>query len=607
MLCISATLGMAQGRTKTQLLGRFEVDSIHDLNAIRTAWFALPPNLEQEANILDSVMRLIQKERQPGFEAIWGAEQMASYQSVMLGYQRLKETVEDTRSMIREIEAANFRLSQRIRSGQLDSEIIYEKERKVRKSQLARLRFLRKDITRKGKRIARNAFFYIQNMAESDAPVMSTLVAKYLYINRRENIDKLESQWNDELKKFALNNELLEQEQELAEQRLNELKLQMIDLDKGRSRLMRDGLALKVQNDSIAAAQQDMEQRLLLDIQKWQSRMISVQKEIGHQRKTLMDSLSARVQHVGQLKLSSAALEQRITALNDSIGRLESNEKEVRRQLRRELEWKEVWKRAGYLSAIFLPIIGFLYYKKRQFERASKKRTDEANAQLRQINDQLLDKKELLETLVQELHHRTKNNLQQVSSLLFLHAREVQDVEAKEVLNEARGRIEALGIVHRLLYKNPQERPTFIHLTEYAKELVGHLATSTKTRKEDFATQYSLPDMVIEMDVATHIGLILNELIHNCFKHAFPMAKERPMLFIGGELNQETLTLSVRDNGPGMSASDPLENTSSFGLKFVRKLIEKSGGSIRYSGEQGGACFMVEIPLSPNQYFQAKG
>lgn len=225
--------------------------------------------------------------------------------------------------------------------------------------------------------------------------------------------------------------------------------------------------------------------------------------------------------------------------------------------------------------------------------RKAKEKLELLNIKLAQTNEKLEEKHLKSEALARELHHRTKNSLQQIAALLHLQAVEIDDVKLKTVLDEARGRIDALGIIHRQLYQN--KTLTTVNIAEYIEELVRHLSKCHNNTNARIRTHFNPSDIFIEMDTAIHIGLIVNELIGNCFKHAFPNTPH-PQLDVSLEADPNTLWITLRDNGPGLPAAIDLENANSLGLKLVRLLVGDPD-RFAYKNDQG-AVFKIEVPLA---------
>ncbi|WP_288343609.1 histidine kinase dimerization/phosphoacceptor domain -containing protein [uncultured Roseivirga sp.] len=192
-----------------------------------------------------------------------------------------------------------------------------------------------------------------------------------------------------------------------------------------------------------------------------------------------------------------------------------------------------------------------------------------------------LEEKELL---LKEIHHRVKNNLQVVSSLLDLQSRGIEDEKALSTFMEGQNRVKAMALIHQKLYQN--EDLATIDFAEYAEQLMAELATIYPSSGE-VATKISAQGKSnFDIDTAIPLGLILNELISNAYKYAFGESK--------GELNVsiESLgsgkhQLTVSDTGQGLPADFEIAKVKSLGLRLVRRLSKQLYGSAEYYYEQG--------------------
>lgn len=206
-------------------------------------------------------------------------------------------------------------------------------------------------------------------------------------------------------------------------------------------------------------------------------------------------------------------------------------------------------------------------------------------AEVRRAEEQLQASLHEKEVLLKEIHHRVKNNLQIVDSLLRLHSRQVKDAQVAEILLESQNRIKSIALIHEKLYQS--EDLARIQFTEYIPNLVIHLFSSYKINASAVALKVQVDDIALEIDIAIPCGLIINELVSNALKYAFPADRS-------GEIRVEfradpnrMITLTVSDNGIGMPEQfDPIE-TKSLGLKLVWGLVEQLEGTIALDRHQG--------------------
>ncbi|PYI87115.1 MAG: hypothetical protein DME26_07170 [Verrucomicrobia bacterium] len=189
------------------------------------------------------------------------------------------------------------------------------------------------------------------------------------------------------------------------------------------------------------------------------------------------------------------------------------------------------------------------------------------------------------EVLIQEVHHRVKNNLQVVSSLLNLQSNTVQDAQTREAFRESRDRIKSMALIHEKLYQSTDLAR--IEFSEYLRDLLVELFRSYGPKASAIRLQVEAPPVRLDLNTAVPVGLILNELVSNCLKHAFPGGKSG---LVRIELQTEQATqfrLAVRDNGVGFPPDFDLGNIPTLGLRLVRILISQLGGAlvIQRSGE----------------------
>ena len=223
----------------------------------------------------------------------------------------------------------------------------------------------------------------------------------------------------------------------------------------------------------------------------------------------------------------------------------------------------------------------------------SKRKISKAFSKVTDVKNQLQLKTEELKLSYQELNHRIKNNLQQVSSLIYMQSQQLNNTNAKESFRSLQGRIEAIAIVHQNLYRFKNRRLTSVNIADYIDVLVENIVDSGAE------ANLHIQDIDIEMDDAIQIGLIINELISNAYKYAFPKSAY-PKLIITITNNNNFLNIKIKDNGPGFPNGFSLKNSTSFGLKsVVEPLVYRSEkGKMRIANDNGG---LVEIKLPFNK------
>ncbi|HWQ20137.1 MAG TPA: PAS domain S-box protein [Methanotrichaceae archaeon] len=206
--------------------------------------------------------------------------------------------------------------------------------------------------------------------------------------------------------------------------------------------------------------------------------------------------------------------------------------------------------------------------------------------------DKLIASLQEKEVLIKEVHHRVKNNLQVISSLLNLQGRQTKDEETREAFRDCRNRIRSMALVHEKLYGSKELAR--IDLADYTKNLTSYLSMSYGIEKR-VRIKLDLGDATIGIDKAIPFGLIINELVTNCIKHAFPDGR---MGEIRISLHQDTgnLKLVLSDNGVGLSEKYDDPGTKSLGLKLVQTLVTQLKGTIDVHSN-GGAEFVIAFDI----------
>lgn len=199
------------------------------------------------------------------------------------------------------------------------------------------------------------------------------------------------------------------------------------------------------------------------------------------------------------------------------------------------------------------------------------------------------EKNEENELLLGEIHHRVKNNLQVISSLLALQERSITDVKAKAAITEGRERVQSIGLIHKHLYQNNQFAS--IEMRGYVTHLVEGLVETLGQKSNPIAVKVDIDELHLDVDTAVPLGLLINELVVNALKHAYSDVSE-PLLKISLKEHDGTTTWEVLDNGVGKKAD--LEEANSFGMKLIRSLSRQLGATIHIQ-ENDGLSFGITL------------
>jgi two-component sensor histidine kinase len=196
------------------------------------------------------------------------------------------------------------------------------------------------------------------------------------------------------------------------------------------------------------------------------------------------------------------------------------------------------------------------------------------------------------EALLQEVHHRVKNNLQIISSLLALQRTQVQDEKAMGVLRDSQGRIRSMAFIHEHLYKSPEL--SRIDFTEYIKDLVGALLQSYSEVAARIKLTLDLDPVFLGVSTALPCGLVLNEVVSNCLKHAFPSGRQGEIRIQLRHRGEREYEIGVIDDGVGFPEDLDYRTSQSLGLRLVNNLTElQLRGRLEVRADRGTAVWVT--------------
>lgn len=177
-----------------------------------------------------------------------------------------------------------------------------------------------------------------------------------------------------------------------------------------------------------------------------------------------------------------------------------------------------------------------------------------------------------LEVLNKEIHHRVKNNLQVISSMLDLQSQSLNDDKATAIIKEGIQRVQSMAFIHQNLYQGNSVNG--VNMNEYIKMLSNHLFHSYNIRPEKICLHTEIENLSLHTDTAIPLGMILNELISNSLKYAFKN-REQGDIWVTVKKTKSELLLRVKDNGIGLPPDFDPENTTSFGYEIIKAFIQK--------------------------------
>lgn len=195
------------------------------------------------------------------------------------------------------------------------------------------------------------------------------------------------------------------------------------------------------------------------------------------------------------------------------------------------------------------------------------------------------------ETLLKEIHHRVKNNMQVISSLLNLQAQKIENEKVSQLFNESRYRVRSMALVHEKLYRS--ENLSMVNFEDYIADIAKELKRVYEEESGAITVITDISNVFLTVDVAIPCGLIINELLSNSMKHAFVDGMPGE-IYIG--FNREEsgkYRLVIRDNGPGLPPDVDFLNSGSLGLKLVNALTEQLQGTLFHNMGPGTEVVIV--------------
>jgi two-component sensor histidine kinase len=210
--------------------------------------------------------------------------------------------------------------------------------------------------------------------------------------------------------------------------------------------------------------------------------------------------------------------------------------------------------------------------------------------ELREANQSLMRTLDEKVALLHEVHHRVKNNLQLIISALRLQAREAGE-PARQILHESENRVRAMALVHERLYRTELSR---VDLGAYLTDLVAQLLRTTEGAR--VKAEVSAEGIEIGPDVVIPCGLIVNEAVTNCLKHAFPGGRRGTIHVRVEERGPEWIELSVRDDGAGLPVGFDLAKGTRLGLRIAHILAQQRDGTLCVApAEEGGTALSARL------------
>ena len=226
-------------------------------------------------------------------------------------------------------------------------------------------------------------------------------------------------------------------------------------------------------------------------------------------------------------------------------------------------------------------------------------RVRDRTAELATANDALKRSLQEKEVLLKEIHHRVKNNLQIISSLLYLQSNHVADSRDVMAFKESQHRVASMALIHEKLYLSSDLAS--LDFTQYIEKLSLDLLRSYQVSQRQVTLEVDVVEVPLELDVAIPCGLIINELVSNSLKYAFPNGKQgtisvrlkyrgddgAPIVTAGEEKERVRLELLVSDDGIGIPEDFDTESSDTLGLVLVRTLVQQLDGDMILERNEG--------------------
>lgn len=197
------------------------------------------------------------------------------------------------------------------------------------------------------------------------------------------------------------------------------------------------------------------------------------------------------------------------------------------------------------------------------------------------------------DTLLKEIHHRVKNNLQTVSSLLSLQSRVIEEPKIKNLIKSSQNRVISMAMVHEMLYM--RHDLSKIEYKSYVEELTDYLVRSFKGSENNISLKIDIPDVKLSIDTAIPLGLLINEVVTNALKYGIKNNEPGEIYIDLQKSNDKDYILYIGDNGEGYPESISHKNTKSLGLKLIHNLSRQLKGSIKRDYSKKGTNYIIEF------------
>ena len=336
---------------------------------------------------------------------------------------------------------------------------------------------------------------------------------------------------------------------------------------------------LSAKNSFLAAKKVMDENAFLVYEQEVMNKLSECEAKLGNFQKAYQNLKEINTKIIEKTAKDRMALEQEMQVKFNMISQERQNAFLQSQNELKDLRIQKSNRTLGFLFVILISVITFAvqtFRNRRHIIRLNKTLQDQKST----ISKTLAER----ETLLQEIHHRVKNNLQFISSLLSLQSEHVSDEMALDALQGGQDRVQSMALIHQNLYQD--NNLTGINVKIYFEKLSQNLFDSYNIAPSRIKLNLNIDEVNLDVDSVVPLGLIVNELISNALKHAFPQGRNGIINVSLLEADDE-LILEVRDNGIGMKDSEEQVLGSSFGYRLVHAFKEQLDANVKIDGEKG--------------------
>lgn len=282
-----------------------------------------------------------------------------------------------------------------------------------------------------------------------------------------------------------------------------------------------------------------------------------------------------------------------LLAGNEILYQLEEKDNLIDKQ---QLDINNTQKKVLSIVALALGIVLattlFYLYNSRKKRKEIQLMNDEISAKNEMIKESLAEK----EMLLKEIHHRVKNNLQIISGILELQNLNINDENAKIILKEGQARIQSIALIHKTLYQS--ENFNKVPFQNYLSDLIQAIQTTYRNNQTQITTNVNANDIELSINTAIPLSLIINEIVTNCFKHAFT-DKESGRIDITLSKENSHFKLIIQDNGKGLPEEFNPKKLHSIGFDLIQGLTRQLEGRFEWKNENGAIIIITFKDVTP--------